>query len=194
MSPIAREILDYNIVYEYACTFVVGRIEDIRAEAKRVALKTLPSWNFEQSRHGWSYENGSDAGWPLVGRGLVVKAGDPAQPVRLVGPCTFWRAEDSGLLRVRLASPADGTIRVYWRGVPPPIASTKPSEWTAWKQTWFDSARSAEAKIVAGERQWVTIKLAERPAYEGGMTGLGMDVPNGVTVHDVCLGDGGDAQ
>jgi hypothetical protein len=41
---------------------------------------------------------------------------------------------------------------------------------------------------MAGERTWVTIKLAGLPAYEGGMTGLAIDLPDGVTVHDVCLG------
>lgn len=191
MSPIATEILDHNIVYEYTCTFVVGSIEDIRAEAKRLSPEGLPSWNFDNARHGWYYGNGSDAGWPLAGRGLAVKANNPAQPVRLVGPFTFWRAEAAGLLRMRLSSTDAGTIKVYWRGVPPSAASTKPSQWGAWRQTWFDNARSAEVKSAAGASKWVTVKLAGLPAYEGGMTGLAIDVPDGVTVHDVCLVDEG---
>ena len=93
---------------------------------------------------------------------------------------------------MRLSAKAAGTIKVYWRGVPPVAASTQPSQWGAWRQTWFDNARSAEVKITAGTRMWVTVKLAGLPAYEGGMTGLGLDVPDGVTVHDVSLVGAGD--
>jgi hypothetical protein len=191
MSPITTEILDHNIVYEYSRTFVVGSIEEIRAAARRLAPKSLPSWNLDHTRQGWYYENGHDAGWPLAGRGLTVKSANPARPVRLMGPYAFWRAEACEVMRVRLSSAADGAMRVYWRGMPPAVASTKPSEWAAWRQTWFDHARSAEAKIIAGERKWVTVKLAGLPAYEGGMTGLAIDLPDGATVHDVCLGDEG---
>jgi len=150
-----------------------------------------PAWNFDHSRHGWYYENGRDAGWPIAGRGLSVKADNPARRVRLIGPYTFWRAESAARLRICLSSTADETIRVYWRGMPPPAASTKPSEWRAWQQTWFDNARSVEAKIPVGERTWVTIKLAGLPTYQGGITGLAMDLPDGATVHDVCLGNEG---
>lgn len=187
MSPITTEILDHNIVYEYGCTFVVGSLDEIRAEAGCLASRSLPSWNFDSARHGWYYENGSDAGWPLAGRGLAPKAGNRARPVRLVGPHTFWRAEAAGQLRIRLAATAAGTIRVYWRGMPPAAASTKPSQWGAWRQTWFESARSAEVKITAAPSNWMTVKLAGLPGYEGGMTGLAIDVPDGVTIHDVCL-------
>ncbi len=187
MSPITTEILDHNIVYEYTCTFVVGSLADIRAEARRLVPQSPPAWNFDTARHGWHCENGRDAGWPLAGRGLTAKADNPARPVRLAGPYTFWRAEDCGRLRVRLSATAAGAMRVYWRGVPPSAASTKPSAWAAWRQSGFDKARSVEVKLPAGARQWVTVTLAGLPAYAGGLTGLAIEVPDGVTVHDVCL-------
>lgn len=187
MSPMTTEILDHNIVFEYGCTFVVGTLAAIRDEAKRQAPEAPPCWSFDSARHGWYYENGHDAGWPIAGRGLAVKAENAAKPVRLVGPFTFWRAEACGRLRVRVSATTPCAIRVYWRGVPPAIASTKPSEWNAWRRTWFDRDRSAEAEAPAGDRKWVTFRLAGRPTYEGGVTGLAIDVPDGVTVHDVRL-------
>lgn len=189
MSPMTTEILDSNIVYEYTCLFVVGKLEDIRAAAKRLAPKGPPSWNFDHARHGWHYENGHDAGWPLAGRGLAVTADQTSRPVRLIGPHTFWRAESAACLRLRVSAKTAGTVRVYWRGLPPAAASTAPSQWAAWRQTWFDASRSAEVKITAGTREWVTVQLAGLPSYQGGLTGLGLDVPDGVAVHEVSLGD-----
>ena len=189
VAPMTTEILDSNIVYEYSCLFVVGKLEDIRSAAKRLAPKEPPSWNFDHARHGWSYENGHDAGWPLAGRGLVVRADRASQPVRLIGPCTFWRAENASHLRLRVSAKAAGTVRVYWRGVPPDGAATAPSQWAAWRRGWFDPTRSTEVRITAGTREWATVQLAGLPTYQGGLTGLGLDVPDGVAVHDVSLGD-----
>ncbi|MDD4889102.1 MAG: hypothetical protein PHU85_04165 [Phycisphaerae bacterium] len=187
MSPITTEILDHNIVYDYACTFVVGSLDDVRAEAKRRAPKDPPAWDLENARQGWYYSNGSDAGWPLAGRGLAIKADTAGQPVRIIGPHTFWRAESAGQLRIRITAATAGTVRVYWRGVPPPVASAKPSEWAKWRQVWWEEARSAEAKIPAGAKQWVAVNLAGRPGYKGGLTGLALDVPDGSAVHEVRL-------
>ena len=188
MSPIANEILDHNIVYEYSCTMVLGNLEQIRAEARRVLPKTLPAWKFDESRRGFCYENGRDSGWPVAGKGLIVKAIDKTRPVRLLGPITFWRAEAAGQVAVRISSKTAGTLKVFWRGMPPPAAATAPSAWAAWQNTWWGKERSAEAAIPVGTLQWVTLTLAGLPGYEGGLTGLAFDVPGGVTVHEVRLG------
>jgi len=190
MSPIATEILDHNIVYDYSCTMVVGNLEQIRAAAARIVPKDLPSWNFANSRQGWTYENGGDAGWPLAGNGLTVKATDITRPVRLVGPFAFWRAEAAGQVAVRITARAAGTLRILWRGMPA-VAVAKNSDWGPWKAQWWKSEHSIEVKIPAGTKQWMTLKLAGLPGYTGGMTGLALDAPDGVTIHDVRLG--GDA-
>lgn len=188
MSPIATEILDHNLVYEYHCTFVVGSLEQVRAEARRLAPKSPPSWRFDTARHGWYYANGRDAGYPLAERGLAVIADKPGEAVRLLGPNTFWRAEAAGAVRIRLTSRVAGKVRVYWRGTPPLVASTRPSEYARWRETWWDAARSVEASFPSGDKQWVTVKLAGAPGYEGGLTGLALDVPDGVAVFEVTLG------
>jgi len=187
MSPIATEILDHNIVYEYACTFVLGGIEQIRAEARRLASPEPPAWSFDRARQGWHYQNGRDAGHPIAGRGLTIQAVDTTRPVRMIGPMAFWRAEAAPRLTVRISASNAGSMTVFWRGTPPDKASTKPSEWAAWRNTWWPKERSASATIPAGDKNWVTVDLAGSPAYVGGITGLALDVPDDVTIHDIRL-------
>jgi hypothetical protein len=117
-----------------------------------------------------------------------VIADNPGEAVRLLGPNTFWRAEAAGAVRIRLTSRVAGKVRVYWRGTPPLVASTRPSEYARWRETWWDAARSVEASFPSGDKQWVTVKLAGAPGYEGGLTGLALDVPDGVAVFEVTLG------
>ncbi|MBN1489795.1 MAG: hypothetical protein JXA69_07750 [Phycisphaerae bacterium] len=187
MSPITTEILDHNIVCEYTCTFVLGDIPRIRTEARRVASRTLPAWTFDRARQGWHYQNGHDAGYPLAGRGLAVRATDPVRPVRLIGPMTFWHAEAAPQIAVRISSAAVGTMTIFWRGMPPDEASTRPSEWSTWRQSWWTNDRSATGTVPAGDKNTVTISFAESPTYAGAMTGLAIDIPDGVTIHDIRL-------
>jgi hypothetical protein len=186
MSPITREILDHNIVYEYRCTFALGTIQDIRREAYRLTSKAPHEWSFDDRRHGWYYQGGHDDGWPLTA-GLAVKAYDTTKPVRLMSPLTFWRAETAPTLAVQVSSKTPGTMTVFWRGMPPDEASAKPSKWNDWFQHSWDRKKSTSAVIPVGDRKWVRINLAAVPSYTGGITGLAIDVPHGVTVHKVRL-------
>mgnify|MGYP001553552262 CR=1 FL=1 len=187
MAPVSTEILDHNIIYEYACIFVVGHVDLIRNEAKRLAPESLPSWTFDQGRHGWHCENGTDAGWPPGDGGLRLKAADPDRPIRLVGPLTFWQAAAAGTVEVNVSSPATGTITVFWRDMPPTEASASPSEWNTWRQTWCNPKRSTTVAIAPGAKQVLTVRLAGLPQYTGGITGLSLDVPDGVSIHNVRL-------
>ena len=187
MSPITTEILDHNIVYEYTCTFVVGSLDTIRATAKRMASGMLPSWNFKSSRQGWHYESGTDTGWPLKDKYLTIKVGNPVIPVRLIGPNTFWHAEEAGAIKLRISSMQEGKVTVYWKGVPPASASTKPSAWEEWRKTWFQKSDSVDATFNPGTQAWITLNLRNISSYKGGLTGLALDLPDGVTLHDVAL-------
>jgi hypothetical protein len=186
MSPMTREILDHNIVYDYNCTFVLGSLDHIRREADRLASKKLPEWDFKDARHGWYYQNGHDEGWPLSG-GLVVKANNVAKPVRVIGPLTFWRAEAAQKLALQISSKTDGTMTIFWRGMPHDAASTKPSQWNKWTQQWWDEKRSRSTGIPSGDKKWVTIDLSGHPSYSGGLTGLAIDLPSDVIIHNVRL-------
>ena len=191
MSPMTREVLDHNIVYEYSCIIVLGSLEEIRTEAKRLSAKAgLPSWSFEKSRDSWTYVNGKDAGWPLPkSGGLTGQATKKGRPVRLVSPHTFWRAEAADRVQIQLSSKSEGTLKVFWRDMPTKASSTKPSEWAAWSKTCWQKERSISADLPRGSRRTVTVKLAGAPGYEGGITGLAIDVPDGVTVHAVRVLD-----
>ncbi|MEI6516473.1 MAG: hypothetical protein WCO77_10870 [bacterium] len=189
MAPIVSEILDHNIVYEYSCSMLLGTLEQIRAEARRMAPKTSPAWTFGNARQGWHCENGRDSGWPLAGGGLKVKANNPTRPVRLVGPITFWRAEAAGEVEVRVSSSAAGRMKIYWRGMPSMVVA-KGSDWAAWQAKWWKKENSTDVEIPAGTMKWVSVKLAGLSGYKGGMTGLALDIPDGVTIHDVRLAAG----
>jgi hypothetical protein len=104
-----------------------------------------------------------------------------------MSPYTFWRAEAAASLQIQLSAKTDGKMKVFWRGTPPPAASTKPSEWQSWRKTWWQKERSVSADLPRGTRRTVTVKLAGASGYKGGITGLAIDVPDGVTVHAVRL-------
>jgi|TARA_B110000908_G_C10267939_1_gene466626 hypothetical protein len=187
MSPITHEILDHNIVYEYTRRFILGSIQDIRKEAKRLKNKALPAWDFNQARHGWHFENGSDEGWPLSEKGLVLKAKNSQTPIRLLSPITFWRAESAQTLAIELTSESSGIMTVYWRGMPNEAASTKPSLWHAWKKTWWTNKRSTTKRITKIKKRWIKVQLKGLPHYEGGLTGLAIHLPFDAVVHQIRL-------
>lgn len=84
IAPNRTEILDHDIVYDFRYVLILGNLPQIREYAYRHADRThLPSWTFQNTRDGWSYENATDAGWP-VRRGLEVKLGEGIN--RLVSP------------------------------------------------------------------------------------------------------------
>ena len=189
MSPMTTEILDHNIVYTYSCTMILGSLEEIRNEAQHLAAEAgLPAWSFEKSRNSWYYKNGKDAGWPLPeGGGLSPVPTKKGRPVRAISPYAFWRAEDAASVQIELSSKSAGKMQLFWRDTPPPKASRKPSEWRAWRDTCWQKERSVSADIPQGFRKRVTIKLAGAAGYQGGITGLAIDLPAGVTVHAVRL-------
>lgn len=108
------EILDANIGYEFRYELVVGSLNEIRERAKALHTSALPSWSFEQDRQGWHYNNASDTGWPVQGA-LDIKL-DQNDP-QLMGPATFWRAEDAPFLIIEAAFKTKQTnATIFWQG------------------------------------------------------------------------------
>ena len=188
MSPIASEVLDHNVVFDYRADFVVGNVSEIRAAAEKQRPRGLPAWDFSERRSGWIYESGTDAGFPLKGRGLGGTPEPGLETLRLLGPYAFWQATAAKRVRLQISAKAAGTVRVFWRGLPPADASTKPSLWAAWRGTWFDAERSVSQRFVAGNKRWVTVDLSSHANYKGAICGLGLDIPAGVYVHQVRVG------
>jgi hypothetical protein len=188
MSPIASEVLDHNVVFDYSADFVVGNVSEIRAAAEKQRPRGLPAWDFSERRSGWIYESGTDAGFPLKGRGLGGTPEPGLETLRLLGPYAFWQATAAKRVRLQISAKSAGSVRVFWRGLPPADASTKPSLWAAWRGTWFDTERSVSQRFTAGKKRWVTVELSRNANYEGAICGLGMDIPADVYVHQIRVG------
>jgi hypothetical protein len=185
MSPIASEVLDHNVVFDYRADFVVGNVSEIRAAAERHRPRGLPSWDFSERRSGWIYDSGTDAGFPLKGRGLGGTPEPGLETLRILGPYAIWQASAAKRVRLQISAKAAGSVRMFWRGLPPADASTKPSLWSAWRGTWFDNERSVSAMFPAGKKRWVDIDLSGNVNYKGAICGLGLDIPADVFVHQV---------
>jgi hypothetical protein len=185
MSPIASEVLDHNVVFDYRADFVVGNVSEIRAAAEKHRPRGLPAWDFSERRSGWIYESGSDAGFPLKGRGLGGTPEPGLETLRILGPYAIWQASAAKRVRLQISAKAAGSVRMFWRGLPPADASTKPSLWSAWRGTWFDNERSVSAMFPAGKKRWVDIDLSGNVNYKGAICGLGLDIPADVFVHQV---------
>jgi hypothetical protein len=185
MSPIASEVLDHNVVFDYRADFVVGNVSEIRAAAEKHRPRGLPAWDFSERRSGWIYESGTDAGFPLKGRGLGGTPEPGLETLRILGPYAIWQASAAKRVRLQISAKAAGSVRMFWRGLPPADASTKPSLWSAWRGTWFDNERSVSAMFPAGKKRWVDIDLSGNVNYKGAICGLGLDIPADVFVHQV---------
>lgn len=61
IGPVASEILDYNIVYDYNYTLVVGTIDQIREGVYEVAKVDYEDYTFDfsENRDGWYYPKNS---------------------------------------------------------------------------------------------------------------------------------------
>jgi hypothetical protein len=163
LAPVRDEILDHNIVHDYRYDLILGSLDEIRAHVYRRASKTPSSWHFENSRAGWRFHEARDAGWPI--RGQLEITFDSADP-QLLSPQFFVRADDAPVLVIDAAfSGASGNAQVFWSTLAEP---------------GFMSARSAAMPVVAdGEFREYRLRLADSPAYRGGVTQLRIDPPAG---------------
>jgi hypothetical protein len=160
IAPNRIEILDHNIVYEYAYTLIVGSLSDIRSYATAHGKPTSrPDWNFKTDRQGWYYINAGDAGFPIRGQLDVHFDRDDPQ---LIGPITFWQASGAPRLRIEAAFKThDPTAVIYFR-------------------TLADSGFSAE-KLVSfpvrpdGQYHVYDVDLSSSPSYRGALTQLRLD-------------------
>jgi hypothetical protein len=101
ISPTRREILDHNIQYRYGYTLIVGQLEEIRDYVYEHAdHNVLPDYTFEKDRQSWTLAGARDEGWPVEGKWNVTVAGENP---RLIGPKTFWEAEEMPTVYLRAA-------------------------------------------------------------------------------------------
>ncbi len=155
----AEEILDHNIVYEFRYELVAGTLADIRSRAMATRVSALPAWSFDKDRHGWHYVNARDTGWPVAGALNVQLDQDDPQ---LIGPFSFWRAEDAPLVVIECAfKTACQTATLFW-------------------QRYGEKAPGAKDTVAFpikadGEFHRYEVDLATAPSYTGGIVRLRFD-------------------
>jgi len=163
MTPLAREHLDHNIEYDYEYRLILGTLEEIRAHVYDHADRGLPRWDFHDTRAGAHRQGMGDKGWP-IGATWELSVEEPG--AALVGPVTFWRAEDALTLVVQAAFPEDSGARVCWR----PHGSEG-----------FADEHCVPLGEGRGRVHRYALDLSEAPGYEGGMVQwrIAFDAPPG---------------
>ncbi|WP_395749889.1 hypothetical protein [Prosthecobacter sp.] len=154
-----QEILDHNIVYDFAYELVLGNLQEIRTRAAVHRVQGTPAWSFAQDRQGWHYQNASDSGWPVKDcLSVVLEQDDP----QLISPMTFWQAADAPSLIIDAAfhtQQKQGTVM-----------------WQSFGQKGFSAANLLTFPLVAdGHFHRHVIPLSSAASYQGGMLRLRID-------------------
>ncbi len=117
ISPIRREILDHNIVYEYEYHLIVGTLSQIRQWVYDQNPDPRPNYEFVQTRDHWFLRNASDTGLPdAEGWDIRVNQSDPM----VISEKTAFRAQDVPKLYIEMAAhvgAVDGgtlTGQLFW--------------------------------------------------------------------------------
>lgn len=160
IAPLQQEILDYNIVYEYRYTLIVGSLQEIRQYVSDHAARPAPpTFRFEKDRQHWHYVNATDAGWPIAGE-LKVSLEQPDP--QLIGPPGFWRADEAPKL----------TIEGAWKTTEKQVTVF----WTRQDEPAFSESKTATFEVVPdGQYRTYTFDLSRSPEYKGIITRLRID-------------------
>lgn len=157
----AIEILDHNIVHEYACELIVGTVAEIRDRVReRSGGCGPPSWRFGSDRQGWHYVNAVDTGWPIRGALRVMLEKDDPQ---LISPGVFFQAKEASRLVMEAAFQARrGEAELFW------------------KRHDGGSGRRAFPVAADGRMRRHEVSLAGEPEWRGAIVELRLDpVPGG---------------
>lgn len=164
IAPNASEILDYNIVYEYEYTLILGTLDQIRAYAvSHRPADERPNYHFTRDRQHWHYINATDTGLPIRRALHVLLVHDDPQ---LIGPRQCWQADDVPKLFLRAAfHTRPGKADLFW----------------AIPGGSFSEERKVSFDIIPdGKFHTYAINLSSAPAYKGLIAGLRLDpVPAG---------------
>jgi len=163
ISPLHREVLDYNIRYNYEYRLIVGTLAQIRSYAYANRAEARPDYVFERDRQHWTFVNASDLGSPLRGKlHMVVDKNDP----QLIGPPAYFRAEDVPKLYVRGAWNAKQMqAQIFW--------STPGQGFSAQQNVTFTAVNDGDVRTYE-------VDMSASPQWKGWVTGLRFDpVPSG---------------
>jgi hypothetical protein len=164
-SPRSKEIMDYNILFEYSYVLIEGTVPEIRAYAVAHRPRdTRPDYEFGRDRRHWWYVNASDTGFPIRGALRVLMDRDDPE---MIGPTGWWRAETVPKLYIRAA---------YHIGPDPPGNTTGEVFYRVAGQAEFTADRHATFAIEPdGDFHTYEVDLASSPGYRGAITVLRFD-------------------
>jgi len=152
ISPGHREIIDYNIQYEYNYVLILGMLDEIRDYVyKNAERNIIPDYQFVSDRQHWHFANASDTGWPIEGCLDVRLSGDTS---RIIGPRVYWNAEDAKKLYITAAfETSSSQARVFWKLL---------------GDEAFTTAKSIEFTVIPdGKYRTYTIDMASHCDYSG---------------------------
>ncbi len=161
IAPIATEIIDHNICYDYKYVLVLGQLDEIRKYVYAHAQRPKPpTYRFKKSREHWAYHGAIDSGWP-IGHGLDVTT--TSNSAEVTGPDSFWYANDAGKLVVELAfDSAQVKVSLGWKRADDPS---------------FSSSKQMKIDVIGdGRLHRYVVKLADNAEYRGAITGVRLDV------------------
>jgi len=157
IAPVFNEVIDWNIVYDYKYTLILGKLDEIRSYVYRHAKRpSPPDYNFARDRQHWIYHGAVDQGWPIH-RGLRVSLTAPT--AQLVGPDGLWLAADTTKLVTEAAfSGLKSQPILYWKRADDPA---------------FTESKSQRITAVTdGKVHRLEIDLSQNPEYRGTITGI----------------------
>lgn len=187
LSPIAKRILDANIDWTYRTYIILGSVEEIRSFAEH-RPRLAPVWNFAADRHGWSYENAHDSGWP-VRDGLDIAFGKSGS---MFSDVMFWKAQDAPVLEIEAAfGKGSGTGTLTADAVIQPFGREDQTDFPAWIEPRIKAASEkkhedfpAAAPLhipfevqADGVMRVYRIPLSGQPGYTGAMKQLRLQFP-----------------
>jgi len=166
IAPVLKEMIDWNVDYDYRYTLILGKLDEIRKYVyDRAKRPTPPNYDFGKGRQHWVYRRAVDQGWPIRG-GIHVTAN--SSHAELIGPDGFWLASEAPKLTLD-ATFAEGTrgAIVFWKRFGEPS---------------FLPGNSMKLPIVPdGKDHRIVLDLVESPEYRGAITGVGLDVESAST-------------
>ena len=169
IGPYHREILDWNINYNYTFHLILGTLNMIREHAYqnvRVIENCLIN-EFVSDRRHFFLQNTNDTGIPNGAWEVNLFGQDP----QTVGPNCFWNAEDHPILSITAAYSSNLSSQVgqiFWNSVG--------------VGDYFDEQNSLSFKVAAdGQYHTYNLDLTKATTYKGPLYGLRFDpVFNGI--------------
>ena len=197
IAPRETTILDWNIRRTYSVAFIVGSLDEIRAEVYKMAEKDrtpAPNWTFNGDRRNWTYLGAEDEGFP-IGDSLSVNV-DGERDAKALSPETFWKASDASVLEIdaqfvpkdATSSPDDKIVVALT-----PVSPADSADYLQWSEGSKDKEKELIEKEKAfprlpqikvdvpvkfdGERRTIRVDLGKIEAYRGAMKRLELKFP-----------------